>query len=132
MESSGPHEDSAYLDNHPVKASVEIFVPVERKFTINYHGEEEPSGQEYTITLDVLQDPDVCGSAPFLPLRMTMGSGDNTDLIGRCFGVIKAGYIKAKGEIVIEHQGCVGESVDRSVHLVQVHWFDAVDPMGKS
>ena len=127
MESSGPHEEIVYSDHHQVKCSVEILVPVARKFTLNYHGEEKPSGQEYTITLDVLRD-DLCDSAPDLPLRMTMGSGDNTDLIGRCLDVIKAGYIAAKGDLVIDRKDGDGESADHCVHLVDVHSFDAVKP----
>lgn len=126
MESSEPHEEIVYQIDQGAKASLEIFAPVERKFTLNYHGEEEPSGQEYSITLDVLQDPDLCGSAPFLPLRLTMGSGDNTDLIGRCLDVIKAGHIAAKGELVIDRQGGAGETARQCIHLVHVHWFDAV------
>ncbi len=131
MESSGPHGEIVYQISQEVKAAVEIIAPVAREFTLNYHGEEEPSGQEYTITLDVLRAPDACGPASFLPLRMIMGSGDNTDLIGRCFGVIKAGYITAKGELVIDRRDGVGESLEHCVHIVQVHWFDAVDPYGQ-
>ena len=129
MESSRPHEETIYPEDQQAKASVEIFVPVARKFTLYYHGEDEPSGQEYTITLDVLRDPDLYGSAPDLPLRMIIGSGDNTDLIGRCIDVIKAGYMTAKGELVIDRQDGVGGSADRCLHLVHVHWFDAVDPV---
>ena len=88
MESSGPQE-TLYQFDQLVKASVEILVPVMKKFTLNYHGADEPSGQEYSITLDVLQNPGMCGSTPYLPLRMTMGSGDNTDLVSRCFDVLK-------------------------------------------
>jgi hypothetical protein len=129
VERRGPHEGIVQPDNQQVKASVEIFVPVARKFTLNYHGEEEPSGQEYTIALDVLQDADLPGSALDLPLRMIMGSGDYTDLIDRCMEVIKAGYIAAKGELVIDHQDGAGESPGQCIHLVDVHWFDAVEPM---
>ena len=45
MESSGAHEEIVYSDNYQVKVSVEIFVPVARKLTINYHGEKEPSAK---------------------------------------------------------------------------------------
>ena len=132
MESSGAHEEIVYSDNYQVKVSVEIFVPVARKLTINYHGEKEPSGQEYTITLDALHGADHCVSTADLPLRMIMGSGDSTDLIDRCLDVIKAGYIAAKGELVIDRQDGVGDSPDRCVHLVDVHWFDAVGLLWKS
>ena len=128
MESSGPHEGIVYRDNQQVKALVEIVVPVARKFTLIYHGEDEPSGQEYSITMDALRDPDPVGSAPDLPLRMIMGSGDYTDLIGRCYAVIEAGYITAKGDLVIDRKDDVGESAEHCIHLVHVHWFEAVEP----
>lgn len=129
MQPSRPSDGIVVSIDRQVKAAVEIVAPVARKFTVNYHGEEEPSGQEYTVTLDVLQDPDQCGSAPDLPLRMIMGSGDTNDLLGRCLAVLKAGYIAAKGELVIDHVEGSGESPDQCVHLVDVHWFDAVDRM---
>ena len=128
MESSGPQE-ILYQFDQLVMASVEILVPVIKKFTLNYHGADEPSGQEYSITPVVLPNPGMCGSAPYLPLRMTMGSGDNADLVSRCFDVLKAGCVTAKGELVIDHQDGAGESASRCIHLVHVNWFDAVEPV---
>ena len=63
---------------------------------------------------------------------MIMGSGDDTDLIGRCLEVVKAGYIAAKGDLVIDHQDGAGESPDECIHLMDVHWFDAVDPIRRN
>lgn len=114
-----------------VKAAVEILVPVMRRFTLDFHPEEAALGEEYSITLEVLQDPEICGSAPFLPLRLTIESGDNTDLISRCFDVIKAGYIAAKGELTFDHEERDGEASERCVHRMHVRWFDAVDPAGQ-
>ena len=120
-------ENTASMDQQ-VKASVEILVPVAGKFTLNFHPQEEGLGEEYSITLDVLQDPDRCGSASFLPLKLTMESGDNADLINRCLDVLKAGYITAKGDLVIDHQKGVEGSSGRCVHLMHVHWFEPVNP----
>lgn len=130
MESSEPNEIVQRIDQG-VKATVDILVPVTRRFTLDFHPEEAASGEEYSVTNEVLPDPEIFGSAPFLPLRLTMGSDDNTDLISRCFDVIKAGYITAKGELVFDRPDGAGESADRCVHMMQVHWFDAVDPFGQ-
>ena len=129
IEPSRPSNESVIPIDRQVKAAMEILVPVVKKFTLTFHPEEAASCEDYSITLEVLQDTDVCGSAPFLPLRLTMESSDATDLISRCIDVIKAGYITAKGELVIDHQAGSGESVDRCIHWMHVHWFDAVDPL---
>ncbi len=120
-EPSEPHDKFVCPGKHQVKAAVDTFVPVARRFTLRYYGDGEPSGQEYSITLEVLQNHD-------LPLRLTMGSADSTDLMDRCFQVLKSGFITAKGELVIDRREDAGESVDRCVHLMDVHWFEAVGP----
>lgn len=124
---SEPHKEIVFTANRQVKAELDILVPVARKFTLNYHGNQEPSGHEYSITLEVLQDDELFEYAAFLPLRMTIGSGDYTDLIERCFQVLKTGFIKAKGELVIDHSDGQGEGTKRCTHLVEIHSFDAVN-----
>lgn len=126
---SEPHEDSVFPGNLQVKASIDISVPVERKFTLNYHEDQELSDHEYSITLEVLQDDDLSESTAFLPLRMTIGSDGNPDLIDRCFQVLKAGYIKATGELVIDHLDGQGGGTERCIHLVEVHSFEAVNSL---
>ena len=118
---SEPHDKNIFPGNHQVKAEMDIFVPVARKFILNYHGDQEPSGEEYSITLEVLQDQD-------LPLRMTMGSADNTDLLDRCFQVLKSGFIAARGELVFDHK----DGDQHCIHLLDVHWFEAVEVTGAS
>ena len=61
--------------------------------------------------------------------RSTAISLVNSGLIDRCLEVIKAGYIEAKGELVIDREDGVGGSADRCVHLVDIRWFDAADPL---
>ena len=124
--------------DYQAKVIVDIFVSVARKFTLNYHGleyhgeDEESAGEEYTITLEVLEDGDFFPgsdrSEPWLPLRMTMGSADNIDLMERCREVVKAGYIEAIGELVCDQQDGVEGSMNHCTHLMIVHWFKAVAP----
>lgn len=121
-EPSEPHDEIVCPGKHQVRAAVDIFVPVAKRFTLNYHGGEEPSGVEYSITLEASDDP----NEPWLPLRLTIGSADSTDLLERCLGVVKAGYIAAKGELVFDRQ----ESVEQCIHLMDVHWFEAVEVTG--
>ena len=130
MESSEPNEIVRRIDQG-VKATADILVPVMRRFTLDFHPEEAALGEEYSVTIEVLHDPEIFGSAPFLPLRLTMGSDENTDLFSRCFDVIKAGYITAKEELVIDRQDGAGKSADRCLQIMRVHWFDAVDPFGQ-
>ena len=115
-----------FPDSLQGKTVVDIFVPVSRKFTLNYHGDQEPSGHEYSITLEVLQDDDLSESGDCFLLRMTMGSGDNVGLIDRCFQVLKAGFIRAKGELVIDQIDGQGGEIERFLYLVEIHSFDAV------
>ena len=118
-EPSEPHEKNVCPGQHEVKTVVDIFVPVARSFTLNYHGAQEPF-EELSITLDVVEDHALSSFASLLPLRITIGSANPTDLIERCVQVLKSGFIRAKGELVTD---CLDGQ-----HLLNVHWFEAGDP----
>ncbi|PKB71087.1 MAG: hypothetical protein BZY87_07500 [SAR202 cluster bacterium Io17-Chloro-G6] len=122
-EPSEPQHGIVLPDSQRVKAVVDLFVPVARKFTLNYHGAEEPLGHEYSVTLEV--DTDQIDS--FLPMKLIIGSVDSADLIGRCIQVLKAGYIRARGELVIDHHGRNG--TQSCSHLMDVTWFEAAFPL---
>ena len=114
IEPPEPHDEIVLPNRSHTLASIEIFVPVERRFTLTYYGDDE--SLEYSITMEALQS-----GVPWIPLRMTMGNADSTGLMDRCMEVIRSGFIKAKGELVIDH----GE---QCVHLLDVRWFEAAGP----
>ena len=123
---SEPHIEILFPTNFQEKAVVDILAPVARKFTLNYHGGQEPSGHEFSITMEVLQEAGLNVSADCFPLRMTVGSGDHTELMIRCLEVLEAGFIKAKGELVIDQIDGEGGGTERFIYLVEIHTFDAV------
>ena len=125
-ERSKPHDQIVSLGHHQVTAELDIFVPVIRKFTLNYQGGQDPSGHEYSITMEVLQEAGLSVSADCFSLRMTVGSGDHTELMIRCLEVLEAGFIKAKGELVIDQIDGEGGGTERFIYLVEIHTFDAV------
>lgn len=61
-------------------------------------------------------------------MGVTMGSADSRDLIYRCVQVLKSGFIRAMGELVFDRLDGQDEKADSCAHLMDVHWFEAVDP----